>query len=51
MFMKNKIIPPGCNPPRPNDRMPVAQVISGDTWEIQARLFAADGGQIGRAHV
>ena len=44
MFMKNKIIPPGCNPPRPNDRMPVAQVISGDTWEIQARLFAADGG-------
>lgn len=44
MFMKNKLTPPGCNPPRPDDRMPVAPVISGDTWEIQARLFAADGG-------
>ena len=44
MFMKNKLTPPGCNPPRPNDRMPVVPVISGDTWEIQARLFAADGG-------
>ena len=44
MFMKNKLIPPGCNPSRPDDRMPVAQVVSGDTWEIHTQLFAADGG-------
>lgn len=44
MFMKNKLTPPGCNQLHPDDRMPVAPVISGDTWEIQARLFASDGG-------
>ena len=44
MFVKNKINPPGCNPLRNEDRMPILSVTSGDTWEIQALLFAADGG-------
>lgn len=44
MFIKQKPMPPGCNPPSKEDRMPVAQVISGDTWEISAALVAADGG-------
>lgn len=44
MFVENKVTPPGCNPIRPCGRMPVLSVISGDTWEIRAAVFAADGG-------
>lgn len=49
MFVADKIGaqaggPPGCNPPRREDRMPVLKVVSGDTWTVEARLSAADGG-------
>lgn len=44
MFVKNRIGPPGCNPLRDEDRMPVLKVVSGDTWVVDADLVAADGG-------
>ena len=50
MFLKNKLAPevnpgpPGCNPPREEDRMPLMRVVSGDTWVVSAALVAADGG-------
>jgi len=52
MFIENKLNkpnafrpgPPGCNPLRNKDRMPVVKVVSGDTWIIDAALVAADGG-------
>ena len=44
MFIDNKVGPPGCNPLRDEDRMPVLKVISGDTWVVDADLVAADGG-------
>lgn len=50
MFVKpmNKPVkpvgPPGCNPLRNEDRMPVLKVVSGDTWMVDAELVAADGG-------
>lgn len=44
MFIDNKVGPPGCNPLRNEDRMPVLKVISGDTWVVDAGLVAADGG-------
>ena len=53
MFIKNKLNPPGCNPPLKYDRLPIVRVISGDTWEIRACLTAADGGPAapGNSHV
>lgn len=45
MFVKGmKPVPPGVNPLRSEDRMPVLKVVSGDTWIVDARLVAADGG-------
>lgn len=51
MFVKNKLNklnklqgPPGCNPLRDEDRMPVLKVVSGDSWTVDAELVAADGG-------
>lgn len=51
MFLRNKlnkpgnrIGPPGCNPLRNEDRMPILKVVSGDTWIVSAEFFAADGG-------
>ena len=44
MFVKDKVSPPGVNPLRKDDRMPVVKVISGDSWHIEAHLVAADGG-------
>lgn len=44
MFLKNKISPPGCNPLNDEDRMPVVKVVSGDTWTVDADIYAADGG-------
>jgi len=46
MFVKNdrKPGPPGCNPPRDEDRMPVLKVVSGDSWKVDAELVAADCG-------
>lgn len=47
MFMSNKLDfhnPPGVNPLRDEDRMPVMRVVSGDSWQVDARLAAADGG-------
>jgi len=44
MFIDNKVGPPGCNPLRDEDRIPVLKVISGDTWVVDADLVAADGG-------
>ena len=48
MFLTNKLKPthnpPGCNPLRDEDRMPVLKVVSGDTWVVDAELYAADGG-------
>ena len=44
MFLKNKLAPPGCNPLNDEDRMSVVKVISGDTWTVDAELYAADGG-------
>jgi len=35
--------PPGCSRPNPEDRMPVAMVFSGDTWNVTAVLRALDG--------
>ena len=44
MFVDNKVGPPGCNPLRNEDRMPVLKVISGDSWVVDAELVAADCG-------
>ena len=45
MFVKGmKPVPPGVNPLRSEDRMPVLKVVSGDTWIVDARLVAADCG-------
>ena len=44
MFIDNKVGPPGCNPLRNEDRMPVLKVVSGDTWIVDAELVAANGG-------
>jgi hypothetical protein len=46
MFVKGmNPVPPGVNPLRSEDRMPVLKVVSGDTWIVDARLVAADCGQ------
>ena len=48
MFLRTKLRPthnpPGCNPLREEDRIPVLKVVSGDTWIVDAALIAADGG-------
>lgn len=51
MFLRNKfdkpsnrIGPPGCNPLKNEDRMPVLKVVSGDTWVVSAALVAEDFG-------
>ena len=44
MFVDNKVGPPGCNPLRQEDRMPILRVVSGDTWIVDAELVAPDGG-------
>lgn len=44
MFVDNKVGPPGCNPLRQEDRMPILRVVSGDTWVVDAELVAPDGG-------
>lgn len=44
MFLTDRHNPPGCNPLRREDRMPVLKVVSGDTWVVDAKLVAADGG-------
>ena len=45
MFVNGiKPVPPGVNPLRSEDRMPVLKVVSGDTWVVDARLVAADCG-------
>lgn len=58
MFLTNKLRPqtnnpPGCNPLRNEDRIPVLKVVSGDTWIVDADLIAADGGPAspGNSHV
>lgn len=43
MFVENKVTPAGCNPIGEEGRMPVARVVSGDSWEIRAEIAAADG--------
>jgi hypothetical protein len=42
--MSDRPVPPGVNPIRNEDRMPVIKVISGDTWCVDAELIAADCG-------
>ena len=44
MFVDNKVGPPGCNPLRDEDRMPILRVVSGDTWVVDADIVAPDGG-------
>ncbi len=47
MFVTNKVKPvgpPGCNPLKDSDRMPVLKVVSGDSWIVSAEFVAADGG-------
>ena len=50
MFVKGMMgrsrgpLPPGVNPLRDEDRMPVLKVVSGDTWIVDANLVAADCG-------
>lgn len=47
MFLRNKVRPshnpPGVNPLRAEDRMPILSVVSGDTWIVDAQLAAPDG--------
>lgn len=42
--MRDRPVPPGVNPVRNEDRMPVVKVVSGDTWSVDAGLVAADCG-------
>lgn len=42
--MRDRPVPPGVNPVRNEDRMPVVKVVSGDTWSVDAELVAADCG-------
>ena len=57
MFLCNKIRkwnnPPGCNPLRNSDRIPVIRVISGDTWTIDAEICSECGvpASQGNSHV
>ena len=44
MFVSSTSVPPGCNPLRDEDRMPLLKVVAGDTWIVDADLVAADGG-------
>lgn len=42
--MRDRPVPPGVNPVRNEDRMPIIKVVSGDTWTVDAELVAADCG-------